>query len=681
MAGALMAPILAMGGRRLRDWGPVSFSFLGAVCAGLLLPKALAGVTVHEEFPWIPSLGVSIGVLADPLGVYLANVVAWISFLIMVYSVGYMREDETITRYWFWMNFFIGNMLLLVLSDNFLQLLIGWEGVGLCSYALIGYYYKDQPEAWVGVPGDKALGVHMAYSPTHAGMKALIMTRLGDIGLIAAVLMIYAYAGTFTFTALGKDLNWAKQLASVGMLLPSALFLFLAPIGKSAQFPLHDWLPDAMAGPTPVSALIHAATMVKAGVFLIARVGPIFYSALLAVGGLSPFFETVAWVGAFTAFLAATQAMVSREVKKVLAYSTISQIGYMILALGVAGLTAQFAAGYVAGLFHLASHAIFKACMFLAAGSILHAVHSRFMDDMGGLKKDMRITFIAMVVGAASLSGIPPFSGFWSKDAVLEVALKSGQIPLFALGVITAGLTVFYSFRMIGKMFYGERSESLKRMEAEGRRVHEAPPVMWVPYMLLAAATVVIGLGGPLFEGALHDFLVGHEGVKAMAAEPRSDPMAFAITAAASMAVLAIGGTLCYHTYFTGRIDPVAAVRGSAFASAIYRFLWNRWYLNPLYYKAFVGGALSSGRASWISFELSLFDRANFGFAGGGVELSRILGKVDANIIDGFINGVAGAGCTLSNIIRRIQTGIVQQYVSIFVLGIILLALYYLLSR
>jgi len=679
MIGALMAPLFALGGRRLRDLGPVSFSFLGAVCAALLLPNALAGRTIHDEIPWIPSLGVKAGMLVDPLSVYLSNVVAWISFLIMVYSIGYMRGDETISRYWFWMNFFIGNMLLLVLSDNFLQLLIGWEGVGLCSYALIGYYYKDQEEWWVGVPGDRAMGVPMAYSPSHAGMKAFIMTRVGDIGLIAGVLMIYAFAGTFSFTALGENMGWARQLAGLGMLLPAAFLLFLGPMGKSAQFPLHEWLPDAMAGPTPVSALIHAATMVKAGVFLIARVGPIFYTALLTVGGGLPvFFEGVAWIGAFTAFLAATQAIVSKEVKKVLAYSTVSQIGYMMLGLGVAGLTAEFAMGYSAGMFHLASHAIFKACMFMAAGSILHACHSRFLDDMGGLRSDMRMTFIAMVIGGASLSGIPPLSGFWSKDAVLEAVLGSGHVYLFVLGVLTAALTVFYTFRMIAKIFYGEKPASLKRLEAEGKHVHEAPPIMWVPYTLLAGATVAIGLVGPFFGEALQRFLLGSERVGAQTV-PHVGAQGFDLflTVALSMGALALGGALCYYAYFARKIDTVKVVRDSAAVKALYRFLWSRWYMNPAYYKGFVSGLMGSGRALWTGFELNIFDRMNFGFAGGGVGVSRAFGWVDTDLVDGFVNWVGTAGSSASDFLRRIQTGIVQQYVFVFVLGIVLLAVYY----
>lgn len=682
MIGALLTPVLARFSERLRDYAAVSFSLLAALSASMLLPDALAGKTVHFQLNWIPSLGVKAGVLVDPLSAYMANIVAWISFLIMVYSLGYMHGDRGLTRYWFFMNFFIGNMLLLVLSDNFLQMLFGWEGVGLCSYALIGYYHGDQPEWWVGTPGDTAMGVPMAYSPSHAGMKAFIMTRIGDIGLIAGVLMIYSYAGTFDFTELGHNLGWAKDLANAGLLLPVALLLFAGPLGKSAQFPLHEWLPDAMAGPTPVSALIHAATMVKAGVFLMARIGPIFYAAILIQGGLTLFFETVAWVGAFTAFLAATQAMVSKEVKKVMAYSTTSQIGYMMLAIGVAGLTAEFAVGYVAGMFHLASHAIFKASLFLASGALLHACESRFMDDMGGLRKEMHITFLAMVIGAASLSGVPPLSGFWSKDAILVATLESGRMPLFLLAAVTAALTVFYSVRMIGKIFLGEKSQHLKKLESEGKHIHEAPKVMWLPYVILAAGTAFIGLGGPMVEKTLQKFLgVSAEVHKAAVSAAPSEASASMTAFATSAVVLLVGGGLGYYVYVANRIDPAQIVKNNALLRGLYRFFWNRWYMNPIYYRAFTNGAIASSRSLWNGMELAFFDRINYGVASGGVGTSKLLDKVDLRVIDGFINGIASAGKRFSEIMRRLQTGIVHQYVFAFVMGMVLLTLFLVLGR
>src|SRR6058998_716051 len=332
-------------------------------------------------------------------------------------------------------------MLLLVLADNLLLMLFGWAGVGLCSCALIGHWYKDEKKYLVGNPGDTALDVPHSYPPSHAGMKAFVFTRIGDIALMIAIFLIYAFSGTFSYTVLANNFGWAGSLARLGLLVPTALLFFGGPIGKSAQFPLQEWLPDAMAGPTSVSALIHAATMVKAGVFLTGRMGPIFYVALAQFNQVYPFFATIAWIGALTALLAAAQAAVAREIKKVLAYSTVSQIGYMMLALGLAGLSANFLAGYTAGLFHLLSHAVFKASLFLAAGWVLHVAESRFIDEMGGLAKAMKFTSASMLLAGLSLMGIPLFSGFWTKDAILSLSFLGGQYILYGLALITAFIT------------------------------------------------------------------------------------------------------------------------------------------------------------------------------------------------------------------------------------------------
>jgi NADH-quinone oxidoreductase subunit L len=367
--GAALTPVMARIHPKARDYGPVAFSLLGAVSALLLFPNILSGSVQDVQVDWITSVGIKAGVLLDPLSIIMANTVAWISFLIMVYSLGYMKGEEGLTRYWFFMNFFIGSMLLLVMSDNLLQLFFGWEGVGLCSYALIGHWYKDPLDKWVGTLGDKSMNVPMAYSPSHAGMKALVVTRIGDIGLLIAIFMIYAYSGTLNFVELSHNVSWALPLSRLGLLIPVAILFFWGPIGKSAQFPLHEWLPDAMAGPTSVSALIHAATMVTAGVYLAGRAGPMFYNIILQYGQPTYFFELVAWIGAFTTFMAATQAVVSKELKKLLAYSTVSQIGYMMLGIGAGGLAAEFVTGLSAGIFHLMTHAFFKAAAFLAAGA------------------------------------------------------------------------------------------------------------------------------------------------------------------------------------------------------------------------------------------------------------------------------------------------------------------------
>jgi NADH-quinone oxidoreductase subunit L len=311
------------------------------------MPLALEGAEVHSQIPWISSLGLEAGVLADPLAIIMTNLVAWISFLIIVYSTGYMHGDKDLTRYWFFMLFFIGSMQLIVLSDNLLMVFFGWEGVGLASYALIGFWYYDRKKDYVGVEGHIAGGIPMWTSPTHAGMKAFLMTRAGDVMMLAGMFLIFAYAGTFGFKELAEDPAWAIAMSQQNLLVPAAVLLFGGAIGKSAQFPLNEWLLEAMTGPTAVSALIHAATMVKAGVFLVARIGPLFF-ALASAGAFSveQFFEVIAWVGAITAFLLATQALVNPEIKKVLAYSTGSQIGYMMMGLGIAGLSVNFVDGY-----------------------------------------------------------------------------------------------------------------------------------------------------------------------------------------------------------------------------------------------------------------------------------------------------------------------------------------------
>jgi len=454
---ALIMPAVGKGSKNITGYVAVGFSLMSALSAVSMLPAALEAHEIHDQVSWISSIGIKAGVLADPLAIIMANVVGWISFLIMVYSTGYMKGDKDIVRFWFWMLFFIGSMQLIVLSDNLLQLFFGWEGVGLASYALIGFWYRDKKKDHVGREGHYALGIMEYYSPTHAGMKAFIMTKVGDVMMLAGMFLIFAFAGTFGFKELIGDTAWATEMSAQGLLVPAAVLLFGGAVGKSAQFPLNEWLLEAMTGPigpTAVSALIHAATMVKAGVFLVARLGPLFF-ALGAAGILTDqFFEVVAWVGAITALLLATQGMVNPEIKKVLAYSTGSQIGYMMMALGVAGLSQQFVDGYTAGFFHLISHAMFKASLFMAAGSLLHVVGSRFMTDMGGLRKQMRKTYAFMWAAGLALMGAPFITtGFWSKDAIFAAVYESGNtwaMPIFAIAVLTAVITAFYTTRMIG---------------------------------------------------------------------------------------------------------------------------------------------------------------------------------------------------------------------------------------
>src|SRR5919202_1299735 len=515
VGAAIIAAVARAAGNRIRDYTAVGFALASAISAATLIPLALSGNEIHSQIPWMPVVNVKSGVLADPLSIIMTNLVAWISFLIFVYSTGYMHGDRDLTRYWFFMLFFIGSMQLIVLSDNLLIVFFGWEGVGLASYALIGFWYHDRKKDYVGVEGQIAGGIPMWASPTHAGMKAFLMTRAGDVMMLAGMFLIFMHAGTFGFKELAQDPAWAITMSQQNLLVPAAVLLFGGAVGKSAQFPLNEWLLEAMTGPTAVSALIHAATMVKAGVFLVSRIWPLFY-ALASVGAFSveQFFEVIAWVGAITAFLLATQALVNPEIKKVLAYSTGSQIGYMMMGLGIAGLSLNFVDGYTAGFFQLISHAMFKASLFMGAGALLHTVGSRFMTDMGGLKPHMKKTYIFMLLASLSLAGAPLFtSGFWSKDAVFAAVLESGYtyaIPLFIMAVVVAVMTAFYTFRMIGMAFFGKKSRHIEEMEQEGHHLHEARPSMWIPYAILAIASIAIGIIGFAFEAQIHHLLGGY---------------------------------------------------------------------------------------------------------------------------------------------------------------------------
>ena len=657
MIGAVLTPAFAKLGSRVRDYAAVAFSFLAAIFASTLIPLLFntpPPLFNSESFDWIPSLGVKMGVIVDPLSIIMANIVAWISFLIMVYSLKYMHGEPGLTRYWFFMNFFIGSMLLLVMADNLLLMFFGWEGVGICSYALIGFWYRDAKEdwlkCWVG-EGDEA------YPPSHAGMKAFIMTRVGDVCLLAAIFMIYAFAGTFSYSELLHTADyWAKALSSAGLLLPAAILFFMGPIGKSAQFPLHEWLPDAMAGPTSVSALIHAATMVKAGVYLVARVLPIFWFAyhIVGVAELSTFFTVVAWIGAFTAFLAATQAMVSTEIKKVLAYSTVSQIGYMFLALGAGGLLAHgLVEGLTSGMFHLMSHAAFKAALFLAAGAIIHAVESRFMYHMGGLRKYMPLTYLLMWFAALSLAGVPPFSGFWSKEAVLAISWEAGLLGPFILAIVTAALTVFYTVRMMGLTFHGEKSHRIIELEAEGHKIKEASPVMYIPYGILAVASLGIGVIGWWMEGALHQAfstMVPYTTLHAMTAQATveaANPQF--VTLPLAIVMLIIGGIPAYFMYISRKVDTSAILARSTTLRALHTFLFKRWFINKIYYNVFVYPLMAAARGLYKWVELRGFERA----------------------ISGFASSVA----SFASRFRRLQTGFLNYNIIGILIGLLIIAL------
>ena len=596
LAGAGLTPLLARVHPRVRDLGAVAFSFAAAAAALSLLPKLLhpEELPVEQTLAWIDQpIRIGFGVLVDPLGIVLANVVAVISFVIMVYCLGYMRGDPARTRFWMWMNGFIGSMLLLVLSSDLLFVFVGWKLVGVCSYGLIGYYYQDQRKYWIGGPPPDPF-----VKPSVACLKALVVTGLGDMLMLGGLLLIYVYAGTLNFLELYATApDWlAAMSASPGMVILVTLLLLAGPLGKSAQFPFHEWLPEAMAGPGPVSALIHAATMVKSGVYLVARLVPLFYYGywVAGIGEAGWFFLLTAWLGAFTAFLAATQGLVALELKKVLAYSTVSQIGYMMLGLGVAGLApGLLAGGYTAGVFHLVSHALFKACLFLCAGTVIHAVHSFYLSDMGGVRAALPLTWGFMLVAALSLMGAPPLPGFWSKDAVL-LATIDASLPLFGLALLTAAITAAYTVRMFALVFHGPTSPHVSAAPADHPPDDGATPMRWAAGAL-ALALVAAGFGGPALEHLLHHafevagfhealLLDGPLRLDAEAAPGRS------LVPALSVLVVLAGATPAWLVYGRRLITPRTVLESSATARALHRFFWRRWGIDAAITRVFVDG-------------------------------------------------------------------------------------------
>jgi NADH-quinone oxidoreductase subunit L len=450
--------------------GVIGLSFLVFVKIFFEFLNLPPGTTAVEKtvFTWISSgtFTAPAAFLIDPLSLVMLGVVTGVSFLIHIYSVGYMHDDPGFYRYFSYLNLFVFSMLLLVMGNNFLLMFVGWEGVGLCSYLLIGFWYEKQ-------------------SASDAGKKAFVVNRIGDFGFLLGIFLVFWTFNTVNFREVFTLA--AKYPVGSGLITVTTLCLFVGAVGKSAQIPLYVWLPDAMEGPTPVSALIHAATMVTAGVYMVARCSPLFVLAPLSL-------TVVAVVGALTAFFAATMGMAQYDIKRVLAYSTVSQLGYMFLACGVGA--------FVSGIFHLMTHAFFKALLFLGAGSVSHALDGELdMRKMGGMKKHIPITYWTFIIATLAIAGIFPFAGFFSKDEILFYSLVDGHLLYWGIATTAAFITAFYMFRAVFMTFYGE-----ERFDHHHVHPHESPPVMTVPLMILAALSAVGGLiGFPIIEGA-HKF-------------------------------------------------------------------------------------------------------------------------------------------------------------------------------
>ncbi|HIE24057.1 MAG TPA: NADH-quinone oxidoreductase subunit L, partial [Candidatus Korarchaeota archaeon] len=634
-AGALASLLLSRLGR-VRDVLAATWLGISAICTTFLLREVLTSSegVVAWSAPWISELGVNVGVYVDTLSAFMGLVVAWLSFLIGVYSLKYMEGDPGLTRYWFFFDFFVGSMLLLILADNLLLMFLGWEGTGLASYSLIGHWYTDEEERWVGDPGRAALGIPMYFPPSHSGLRALTFTRLGDVGFLAGIGVLYALTGTFSIPEIAEHTGeWAGWLASKGLLLPFLIAFSLGALAKSAQFPFHEWLVTAMTGPTSVSALIHAATMVKAGVYFLLRFGPIFklayhelaHSMPVASSTIETYFAIIATIGGFTAFFMATQALVARELKLILAFSTASQLGYMVMVLGCSGLVEEFANGLVAGFTHFMSHAIFKAALFLGAGAVIHAVHSKYVDEMGGLSSHMKITFYSMLIAALSLSGLPPLMGFWSKDFVVEIAKESGLKIVLALGVITAGMTAFYSTRLITRTFLGVKSHHVEHLEEE-HKLHEAHPIMAYIYLILAALSLLLGLAwpwiGPKFFEAVSEHILALEEVPAHF-EIHLDPTLLAMSLGMVLSGIGVG----VFSYLTNPGKALtSAISRSRPLSAVQSMLYDRWYINSIYYRIVVGGFAWASRLGSKWFDTLVVDGFYHKFIPGIMSLASRLG-------------------------------------------------------
>ena len=632
--------------------------------------RALSSGASHAEtlYRWIP-LGVnqSVGQIPggvsewvvdaafrlDSLSALMLAFVTFVGFLIHVYSVGYMGHDEGYGRYFAYLNLFMFAMLVLVLGANFLMLFVGWEGVGLCSYLLIGYYYEKKFAA-------------------DAGKKAFIVNRIGDFGFILGIFGVFALFGSLDFAKVFTAAA-ANPSAYTPYLTLICLLLFVGACGKSAQFPLHVWLPDAMAGPTPVSALIHAATMVTAGVYMVARCNVFFRLAPHAM-------IVVAVVGAFTALFAATIGLAQNDIKKVLAYSTVSQLGYMFLACGVGA--------FSEGMFHVTTHAFFKACLFLGAGSVIHAMGGeQDIRRMGGLASRISTTYRTFLVASLTIAGVPFLAAFFSKDAIKAAVYHAefAAIPwlpkvLYGVALFTAGLTAFYMFRLLALTFWG----SFRGTKEQEIHVHESPATMTAPLVVLAFLSVVSGyVGVPILEhgNRIGEFLKpirlpipgSHEATHHAALSVELALMA------AAVAVAGIGIYLAWSWYLKGegRTPALLAARWPG----VYRAVSSKYFVDEAYDAVFVRGvALAGGRAFW-DVDATVVDLIPNGAGAITKAFSWIASFFDQYVVDGLVNGVANTLQALYRLFRRAQTGRVQNYALVMGGGLFCLVAVYLLFR
>ncbi|HET6273574.1 MAG TPA: NADH-quinone oxidoreductase subunit L [Bacteroidota bacterium] len=649
---------------RQGDWLETSIISIALVLSFIILFQKLTHYhdqTLSLNFTWVdfhnvPGIGpmkIVLGFAIDNLAAIMLVVVTLISTVVHFFSIGYMQGDVRYSRYFAFLGIFSFSMLLIVLSNNLFLLYVGWELVGLSSYLLIGHWYEKK-------------------SASDAAIKAFIVNRIGDIGFFTGIMILFATFHTFGLQEIFDGIkNGTIPYGSEGWLTAAGVLIFCGAVGKSAQFPLHVWLPDAMEGPTPVSALIHAATMVAAGVYLVARTFPMMTADALMV---------IAYIGAITAFISATIAIAQNDIKKVLAYSTVSQLGYMVMALGVGA--------YTAGVFHLVTHAMFKAGLFLGSGSVIHAMHhalhhqndhhtdAQDIRNMGGLKSKMPVTFWTFVVFTLAISGVPLTSGFLSKDEILAGTLAfsglTGHSLVPLIGFFVAGLTAFYMFRVVILTFLGEHSDP-HRLE----HIHESPKVMTLPLVLLAILSVFIFYSFNPFSAAgwiAHAVERPESVVPAVVAAPSAEVFGEAAHHAhgtAMMLSLLVAGLGMLTAFATYRWKKINADKIAAHVAPLHKFLMNKWYFDELY-----NGVVVNGTLTWTNilrwFDDTIVDGAVNG-AGSVTKVSSFIsGKFDSIVIDGFVNMTAYLSGFGGLVLRKLQTGKVQTYIVFAVFSVMI---------
>ncbi len=627
LVSSLFVPLIARLGGKARNGFVVVISLVTAALAFSLVPDVYFGsaASLGSSTPWIPTSGINAGVFIDPLSVLFTCLVAFFGLIIAVYSLGYMKDEEGLTRYYFLLLLFIGSMIGLVVSDNFLQMFIFWEMVGLCSYSLISFWYK-RPES------------------VRAGVKVFLMTRIGDICLLAAIGILYASLGSFSFRYTIDHI----ATIPVSTLTVVAFLVLGGAIAKSAQLPMHTWLYSAMEAPTSVSALLHAATMVKAGIYLIARfiliLGPLAFS-------LPMWLPTVAWIGVLTAFMGATLAMYTHDIKGVLAYSTISQLGFMMASLGT--ISAASSLGWFASLFHMVSHAFFEGLGFLLAGGIIHAVGTRDMRLMGGLRKLMPITFGLSIIMILTTSGLPPFAAFFSKGLIITSATEAGNLLQVILLYATAALTFAYSLRFTALTFMGKKSEHLEKIH-----VHEAPKIMLIPAAVLAVLCVVWGFVQPWLGGFMH--FEGELGLLGAF---------FSLETPVFLAILAPVGLIIYLTYYKNS-QFMMRIRGSK--NPLFSVLKHGYFFDDFYEKGLARG-ITSFSGGVRSFEGVVFGRLPQLVARAVTGLANGVHKYLDVLADELLTIVAHRTLRSASQMKKVPSSSLQHYLAAALLGFLLI--------